>query len=532
MTPVMAQSQTGNPPVPPANTAPATASNDDATVAWNANSDNNIVSPGTNNTTTTFAPPSITIATPPISEAARQRRSLQAKMESSTSSHSRPRRRSSTFSYSSLEDATTSFAEDFISPRTFNASKRLTDVEDVTNGHSTPLAFAILPAIGGLLFQNGSLFVTDILLLVLAAIFLNWSIRLPWDWYYSAHALVRALPDPADITPVKDVIAEEVEDDVAVETASSVGGSPPRHARRVDRDETEEADAITKARREKATESLRQQEIFALVATFVFPALAAYLLHVIRAQLSRPSTNLVSDYNLSIFLLAAEIRPCRHVIRLMASRTLYLQKIVAGDLPSLLSSKENEEFQANILTRLKELEDRLEANTLVPSTVSIAQKADVNDLSSDLRKRYEPRLEGLERAVRRYEKRSMTLAMAVDNRLQLLETRLQEALSLTAAIASQNSQQSGSVIGRIGTSVGHVALAPAKLAIWGAALPFQVMDDLYVRFKNVMLGPVPAKSAANGYPKKRSSALAEKEKSAGANGSGLREKVLTRKAVR
>jgi hypothetical protein len=391
------------------------------------------------------------------------------------------------------------------------------------------LAFAILPAVGGLLFQNGSLFVTDVLLLGLAAIFLNWSIRLPWDWYYSAHALVRALPDvEAESTPVKDAIPEEEEDDVAVETASSVGGSPPRYARRVDRDETE-ADALTQERREKAAESLRQQELFALVATFVFPMLAAYLLHVIRAQLSRPSTNLVSDYNLSIFLLAAEIRPCRQVIRLMSSRTLHLQKMVAGDSPSNASTKDNQDFQADIIARLAELEDRLETNTLVPSTVSIAQKADVTDLSSDLRKRYEPRLEGLERAVRRYEKRSMTLAMAVDNRLQLLETRLQEALSLTAAVASQNSQQTGSVIGRIGTSMGQVALAPAKLIIWGVALPFQVMDDLYVRFKNVMLGPLPAKAAANGYSKKRGG---EKDKSAGVNGGGLREKVLTRKMVR
>jgi hypothetical protein len=55
------------------------------------------------------------------------------------------------------------------------------------------------------------------------------------------------------------------------------------------------------------------------------------------------------------------------------------------------------------------------------------------------------------------------------------------------------------------------------------------MDDLYVRFKNVMLGPLPAKAAANGYSKKRGG---EKDKSAGVNGGGLREKVLTRKMVR
>lgn len=45
---------------------------------------------------------------------------------------------------------------------------------------SAPLALALLPAVGGLFFQNGSAFVTDATLLILAAIFLNWSVRLPW----------------------------------------------------------------------------------------------------------------------------------------------------------------------------------------------------------------------------------------------------------------------------------------------------------------------------------------------------------------
>ena len=46
--------------------------------------------------------------------------------------------------------------------------------------HSAPLALALLPAIAGVFFQEGGAFVTDVTLLVLAAIFLNWSVRLPW----------------------------------------------------------------------------------------------------------------------------------------------------------------------------------------------------------------------------------------------------------------------------------------------------------------------------------------------------------------
>lgn len=51
---------------------------------------------------------------------------------------------------------------------------------ETSNWDSAPLAFALLPAIGGMLFKNGSSVMTDVMLLALAAIFLNWSVRLPW----------------------------------------------------------------------------------------------------------------------------------------------------------------------------------------------------------------------------------------------------------------------------------------------------------------------------------------------------------------
>lgn len=51
---------------------------------------------------------------------------------------------------------------------------------DSSAWHSAPLAFALLPALGGMMFTNGSSVMTDIMLLGLAAVFLNWSVRLPW----------------------------------------------------------------------------------------------------------------------------------------------------------------------------------------------------------------------------------------------------------------------------------------------------------------------------------------------------------------
>lgn len=56
-----------------------------------------------------------------------------------------------------------------------------------SNWQSAPLGLALLPAIAGIFSKNGSAVVTDITLLILAAIFLNWSVRLPW---YELYALI------------------------------------------------------------------------------------------------------------------------------------------------------------------------------------------------------------------------------------------------------------------------------------------------------------------------------------------------------
>lgn len=89
-------------------------------------------------------------------------------------------RRSSSFVSETLSDSRRSFkssTDDLFLPRA------TTDHEhnlESSNWHSLPLGLALLPAVGGLFFQNGSAFITDISLLGLAALFLNWAVRLPW----------------------------------------------------------------------------------------------------------------------------------------------------------------------------------------------------------------------------------------------------------------------------------------------------------------------------------------------------------------
>lgn len=91
------------------------------------------------------------------------------------------RRRSSGFSEYSLNEARRTFqssTDDLLLPKP--SANGFQSSHDSSPWHSAPLAFALLPAIGGMLFKNGSSVITDVTLLGLAAIFLNWSVRLPW----------------------------------------------------------------------------------------------------------------------------------------------------------------------------------------------------------------------------------------------------------------------------------------------------------------------------------------------------------------
>ena len=91
------------------------------------------------------------------------------------------RRRSSILSeYSDTRHSLRSSTDNLLRPGAAADMDQLASSDEPSFWHSAPLAFAILPAVGGLLFQNGGAIVTDILLLGLGSIFLNWVVRAPW----------------------------------------------------------------------------------------------------------------------------------------------------------------------------------------------------------------------------------------------------------------------------------------------------------------------------------------------------------------
>lgn len=422
--------------------------------------------------------------------------------QSLSSSHSRSPdqrsqpsdRRASTFSLSSIDELSQSLTEDLINPSFTRERKGESEDDEVTNWHSTPLLFALLPAVGGVLFKEGAAVVTDLLILGLAAIFLNWSVRLPWDWYYAAQVLVREargrvreVDRGEDEDEDKDAISEEDEHRVAEGEDARID-APERNSSPDNRTETLDE------RRAAALSGLYTQETLALFSTFLFPAIAAYLLHILRSQLSKPSTGLVSDYNLSVFLLVAEIRPCRQLIRLIKRRTLHLQRTVAGSEDPLdQSSGSNKAAVSDLTSRIQDLEDRLDNQSSPDMNGHTAKTSQLDELSLEMKKRYESRIDALERALRRYEKRTTTLAMVTEQRLKAIDITLSDTLSLAAAAAQQSNQRSAT--GRMLDTVLALLMLPVQVAGLVVMWPVWVLEDVYRRVSVFMFGKPKAKGS-------------------------------------
>lgn len=180
---------------------------------------------------------------------------------------------------------------------------------------------------------------------------------------------------------------------------------------------------------ENAGSELQRHELVALLSCFIFPLIGAWLLHAIRGQLSRPSEGLVSNYNLTIFLLAAEIRPLSHLLKMVQARTLHLQRTVNSN--PFEEDKIDGDKLADLSKRLDEIETHVVQKTSPPN--GSAPAPSTTQVSAEVRKQLQPELDALNRAVRRYEKRTTLLTMQTEARLQDLESRMADAITLAAA---------------------------------------------------------------------------------------------------
>jgi hypothetical protein len=321
---------------------------------------------------------------------------------------------------------------------------------------------------------------TDVLMLGLGCLFLYWSVKWPWQWYLAAQAITIAEENPDDYALYDESSDEERDVLPAVqENAETPVGVAPRNKRE-------------QVKRDTAVRSLQSDESMALFMCFVSPMAVAYLLHAIRPYLSRPSGGIVSNSNLTLFVLAAEVRPLLHLSQLVEARTLRLQRIVTS-FPNMDNDNKQEQIDA-LAQRLEEIEAR-PVPTNSPSFDKERKEQSDPSLEKSVRQSLQPQLDALNRAVRGYEKRARTQAMVTEARLQDLEGRLRDALSLAAA-ASRSHQQKPGVVFLLLDRISSLFMAPleacARLLWW----PFQLLGEFY-RF---LFGPRRTKKSVKSPP--------------------------------
>ena len=217
--------------------------------------------------------------------------------------------------------------------------------------------------------------------------------------------------------------------------------------------------------------------------------LGAYLLHTIRTQLTRPSEGLVSNYNLTIFLLASELRPMAHLVKLIQARTLHLQRIVNENPYNSLSPPGRINVSSLEIAALIGRVEELEAKSVHASQSSpggnVSGKT-VTQISTDVRRTLQPDLEALNRAVRRYEKRATLQTMQTESRLLDIEARLGDAVALAAAAAKHGSK--GGVGSFLVESVSKILILPVQLAGTLIKFPFRAISGIFNSGRNILGG--------------------------------------------
>lgn len=317
---------------------------------------------------------------------------------------------------------------------------------------------------------------TDVLMLALGCLFLYWSVKWPWQWYYAAQAM--AVANKYD--PDNEYAVYDDSDEGEVDGKDNDEGEQGKEKEPGTEEASPEAEQISpklkreQMRRDAAAATLHSDEKKALLMCFVSPMVVAYMLHSIRPYLSRPSGGVVSNSNLTLFVLAAEVRPFLHLFQLVEARTLRLQRVVTS-----FPTPERDDNHAQLETmmeRIAELETRIAAAP-AKSTVKDQNGQVAPAIEKNVRQSLQPQLDALNRAVRRYEKRATTQAIVTEARLQDLEGRLKDALSLAAA-ASRNNHKPG-LIGSLMDWAGTLFMAPLE-GFWALlTLPFHLTGELY-----------------------------------------------------
>lgn len=163
---------------------------------------------------------------------------------------------------------------------------------------------------------------------------------------------------------------------------------------------------------EIASSELRRLEIFYLFLTILSPLLGVAILRVVILSVAGPET--ISWFSTSLFILATGMRPWKHAVERLRQRTKDLHTVI--HYPPASSPDAQSQIEA-LTARVAELESQLKEFN---DTVKV--------LTEDVFDHVEGAVEGLEKSMRKQERKNDIFYSAQETRLAALEQNMEALL--------------------------------------------------------------------------------------------------------
>ncbi|KAI8075877.1 uncharacterized protein B0P05DRAFT_579963 [Gilbertella persicaria] len=195
-------------------------------------------------------------------------------------------------------------------------------------------------------------------------------------------------------------------------------------------------------RRERVEEELRKHEFVGLAWVALSPAIAGYTLQYSRYFLSNYE-KYMSTFNVTVFVLAASLKPLLHIVVLLRERTLYLQ-----------SEMKIDESEVDILTKKMEMiQDELDN-----LRKAFATKKDLGQMAQGIT----PSIHQLTKAMKRFEKKESALRSWSEDKFIEIDQKVNDFDQFICYSIEQEQRKSAQHF------FVSLMLLPANIMLWAA----------------------------------------------------------------
>lgn len=165
-------------------------------------------------------------------------------------------------------------------------------------------------------------------------------------------------------------------------------------------------------RQQAVDRKLRNAEIQAFGGLLFGPILGAGLLNYVRDSMARPANGLITNFNITVFVLAAELRPLRIAYEYLNHRSEALQEELIDVVPSRYHE---------LVRKVEDLEARLDERKASPDEHT---RSDPWQSGSITPVRDDTDINQIKYALRKFEKHDAQLKVEYENKLYALERKL------------------------------------------------------------------------------------------------------------